>query len=374
MNVLAISSDRKILEEESSVFFRMLKYSELVDNFFVFIFVNKKEGFVYKKINNLYICPINYSSKLFSFFSLYSVFKKIIKKNNLNNKNSFIIAQDPFEIGLFSWILAKIFKLKLEIQVHIDFYNKYYRKEKSRFFLQYFLAKFLLKRGDQIRVVSSRIKKYLIENLKIRENKIIYLPIIFDNQKGKVKSNSSYLKEKYPQFDFIILMASRFVPQKNIVLAIKSFEKISINFKKIGLVIIGSGPDEEKIKKLAKNNKNVIFESWVNNLSDCYASSDVFLLTSDYEGWGMTVVEASSYGLPIVMTDVGCAGEFIKNNYNGIICPVRDEQKILESLKFLIENKEEREKMSNNAFNSYQDLVKIDYLQKLKDSWKNLHS
>jgi len=53
---------------------------------------------------------------------------------------------------------------------------------------------------------------------------------------------------------------------------------------------------------------------------------------------------------------------------------VRDEQKILESLKFLIENKEEREKMSNNAFNSYQDLVKIDYLQKLKDSWKNLHS
>ena len=374
MNVLAISSDRKILEEESSVFFRMLKYSELVDNFFVFIFVNKKEGFVYKKINNLYICPINYSSKLFSFFSLYSVFKKIIKKNNLNNKNSFIIAQDPFEIGLFSWILAKIFKLKLEIQVHIDFYNKYYRKEKSRFFLQYFLAKFLLKRGDQIRVVSSRIKKYLIENLKIRENKIIYLPIIFDNQKGKVKSNSSYLKEKYPQFDFIILMASRFVPQKNIVLAIKSFEKISINFKKIGLVIIGSGPDEEKIKKLAKNNKNVIFESWVNNLSDCYASSDVFLLTSDYEGWGMTVVEASSYGLPIVMTDVGCAGEFIKNNYNGIICPVRDEQKILESLKFLIENKEEREKMSNNAFSSYQDLVKINYLQKLKDSWKNLHS
>ena len=169
-------------------------------------------------------------------------------------------------------------------------------------------------------------------------------------------------------------MASRLVKEKNINLAINIFNNLSKEFSGLGLVIVGSGPEEAKLKSLAENNKNIIFEPWVNNLSDYYASSDIFLLTSNYEGWGMTVVEANSYGLPVVMTDVGCAGEFIKNNYNGIIYPVCDEQKILESLKFLIENKEEREKMSNNAFNSYQDLVKIDYLQKLKDSWKNLHS
>lgn len=167
-------------------------------------------------------------------------------------------------------------------------------------------------------------------------------------------------------------MASRFVLQKNIALAIKSFEKISINFKKIALVIIGSGPEEEKIKELAKNNKNIIFESWVNNLSDYYGSSDIFLLTSNYEGWGMTVVEASSYGLPVVMTDVGCAGEFVKNNYNGIICKVEDKKEIVKALTYLIENREKREEISNQAYQSYQDLLKINYLQKLKDSWQNL--
>lgn len=374
MNVLAVSSDRKILEEESSVFSRMLKYSELVDNFFVFIFVNKQEGFVYKKINNLHICPINYSSKLFSFFSLYSVFKKIIKENNLNTKNSFITAQDPFEIGLFSWILSKLFKLKLEIQVHTDFLNEYYSEQSWRAVFQVFLAKIILKRANQIRVVSLKIKDSIVNRLKITENKIVNLPILFVKQKDRSKFNKNYLRKKYPQFNLVVLMASRLVKEKNIDLAINVFNELNKKFSGLGLFIVGSGPEEVRLKSLAKNNKNIIFESWVSDLSDYYASSDIFLLTSNYEGWGMTVIEASFCGLPVVMTDVGCAGEFLKNNYNGIVCPVGDEQKILESLRFLIENKEEREKISNNTFNSYQDLIKIDYLQKLKDSWKNLHS
>lgn len=371
MNILAISSDKKILQEESSVFSRMLKYSELVNNFFIFVFVNKQEDFTYKKINNLHICPVNYSSKLFSFFSLYSIFKKIIKENDLSNKNSFITAQDPFEIGLFSWVLSKLFNLKLEIQIHTDFLNKYYRKQSWRAVFQIFLAKIILKRSDQIRVVSLKIKDNIINILKIAEHKVVNLPILFVSQKEQENLSKNYLKEKYPQFNFIILMASRLVKEKNINLAINVFNELNKEFDSLGLVIVGSGQEGMMLKELAKNNKNIIFEPWVNNLSDYYISSDIFLLTSNYEGWGMTVVEANSYGLPVVMTDVGCAGEFIKNNYNGLICPVGDNQKILESLKFLINNKEEKEKMNSNARQAYQNLLRINYLEELKNIWNN---
>lgn len=371
MNILAISSDKKILQEESSVFIRMLKYSELVNNFFIFVFVNEQEGFIYKKINNLHICPINYSNKLFAFFSLYHIFKKIIKENDLSNKNSFITAQDPFEIGLFSWVLSKLFNLKLEIQVHTDFLNKYYKKQSWRAFFQIFLAKIILKRSNQIRVVSLKIKNNIINRLKIVEHKVFNLPILFVSQKEQESLNKNYLKEKYQQFTFIILMASRLVKEKNINLAINAFNKLNKEFDSLGLVIVGSGQEEMMLKELAKNNKNIIFEPWANNLSYYYTSSDIFLLTSNYEGWGMTVVEANSYGLPVVMTDVGCAGEFIKNNYNGIICPVCDEQKILESLKFLINNKEEREKMNSNARQAYQNLLGVNYLEELKNIWNN---
>ncbi len=371
MNILAISSDKKILQEESSVFSRMLKYSELVNNFFIFVFVNKQEDFTYKKINNLHICPVNYSSKLFSFFSLYSIFKKIIKENDLSNKNSFITAQDPFEIGLFSWVLSKLFNLKLEIQIHTDFLNKYYRKQSWRAVFQIFLAKIILKRSDQIRVVSLKIKDNIINILKIAEHKVVNLPILFVSQKEQENLSKNYLKEKYPQFNFIILMASRLVKEKNINLAINVFNELNKEFDSLGLVIVGSGQEGMMLKELAKNNKNIIFEPWANNLSDYYISSDIFLLTSNYEGWGMTVVEANSYGLPVVMTDVGCAGEFIKNNYNGLICPVGDNQKILESLKFLINNKEEKEKMNSNARQAYQNLLRINYLEELKNIWNN---
>lgn len=374
MSTLSIGTDKKLFIKNSGVFLRMLEYSKLSNGLFIFVFVNKKEGFSYVGKDNLHIYPVNYSHKLFSFFNLYSVFKKVIRENKLNYKNSFITAQDPFEIGLFSWILSKIFKFKLELQVHTDFLNKYYQKQSRRAIFQIFLAKIILKKADQIRVVSLRIKNSIISKLKISEQKVLNLPISFTNLKKEENLNNNYLKEKYPQFNFIILMASRLVKEKNISLAIKVFNKLNKEFADIGLIIVGSGQEEMDLKEKAKDNKNIVFESWVNNLSDYYISADIFLLTSNYEGWGMTVVEASSYGLPVVMTDVGCAGEFLKNNYNGIICPVGDEQKTLESLRFLINNEEKRREIGNNAFKSYQDLIKTNYLQKLKDSWENLYS
>ena len=64
-----------------------------------------------------------------------------------------------------------------------------------------------------------------------------------------------------------------------------------------------------------------------------------FLLTSNYEGWGLAIIEAASFGLPIIMTDVGCAGEIIKNEESGIIIPVGDKKALAAAMTKLIQNK-----------------------------------
>jgi len=114
-------------------------------------------------------------------------------------------------------------------------------------------------------------------------------------------------------------MASRLEPEKDIETALSAFamaEKSSLN---TGLVIVGSGSMEASLSNLAQNlgiDKKVLFLGWrdADDLAHIRASSDVFLSTSLYEGYGLSLIEASRAGLPIVSTDVGIAPELLPSD------------------------------------------------------------
>ena len=63
----------------------------------------------------------------------------------------------------------------------------------------------------------------------------------------------------------------------------------------------------------------------------------------------MAIIEAASFGLPIIMTDVGCAGEIIKNEESGIIIPVGDKKALAAAMTKLIQNKNFGKKMGEQA-------------------------
>ena len=113
------------------------------------------------------------------------------------------------------------------------------------------------------------------------------------------------------------------------------------------------------------------FLGWKNNLSEYYGKADVFVLTSNSEGWGMAVIEAAIAGLPIIMTDVGCAGEVIKNNESGLIIPVGDKQKLVETIMKLIDDESLRKKLGVNAGLAVAELPnKEQILELYKKSWQ----
>jgi len=95
------------------------------------------------------------------------------------------------------------------------------------------------------------------------------------------------------------------------------------------------------------------------------------LLTSNYEGWGIVVVEAAAYGLPIIMTDVGCAGELIKNGESGIIIPVVDQKELEKEMIRLVDDTELREKLGRGAKQAIKKLpTKEETLKLYKKSWE----
>lgn len=364
MKVITIGNDRNIFKEGSFVRERVKLYGRFCSGYNAIILnlsAQKKELLVIAP--NIKIFPTNSKSKLGYFFDALKIIKKILTEND---GNEYVLsAQDPFEMGFLAYVVHKLFKIPFQTQVHIDFFSPFYRAESLKNRFHYYLAKFVLRRSSRIRAVSQKIKNFLVENFKIDSEKIDVLPVYTDVGFYGSYSPKFDLHKKY-QFKFIIFTAARFVKQKNIPLAISAFEKISESHKDTALVIVGSGPEEKKIKKLAEENGRIFFESWSDDLASFYKTADIFVLPSNYEGWAMTVVEACACGLPVVMTDVGCAEEFLENGRNGIVVPVGGEDEMAKSLADLLENDGMRKKIGEEALKKAESLP-------IKESWaKNI--
>ncbi len=107
----------------------------------------------------------------------------------------------------------------------------------------------------------------------------------------------------------VILGVGRLHPQKNFLLLIKAFKLVHEANQNTKLVIIGEGDEKSKLRRLTENlklNKHVIFLSFKQNIFPYIKSADVFVLSSNYEGFGNVLVEALAMGTPVVSVD--CPG------------------------------------------------------------------
>ncbi|MCK5511106.1 glycosyltransferase [Candidatus Parcubacteria bacterium] len=362
MRVLNLSLDSSILDKNSVSAKRILEYGELVEKYFVV--VPSKENKKLDLSDKVRVYGSGGNNRAMQLFSVYKKSKEIIKKN----KCDIITAQDPFEVGLIGLLLSRKFKIGLNIQEHGDFFSqKYWRNERLLHFFRYFLGIFIIKRADSVRVVSQRIKKYLVKDLKIKKDKIIIVPVyteLADIKKSKKNKNS----------EFTFFNLGRFVKQKNLPLLLKTFARIVKKYTHAKLLLIGKGPEEKLLKNMCSELRiepQVEFLDWVDNVYDYFLQADAYVLSSNYEGWGRVIIEASIARLPIIMTDVGCAGEVVINEESALVSPVDNLDKLAQNMMRVIENHGLKEKLAENAFNSINQLPnKQKTLELYKKSWE----
>lgn len=152
----------------------------------------------------------------------------------------------------------------------------------------------------------------------------------------------------------VVLIVSRLEEkQKRISTALKIWKSIerSSDFNDWNLVIVGDGPNTEQYRQYAfKHLKRVSFEGY-KEPEDYYRKASVFMMTSAYEGWGLTLTEAQQFGsVPIVMNTFSSAKDIIVNQENGFL--VDNEWQFLRKIKQLMTDSEIRERMAKNAIES----------------------
>ncbi|MCV2877671.1 glycosyltransferase [Sedimentimonas flavescens] len=123
-----------------------------------------------------------------------------------------------------------------------------------------------------------------------------------------------------------ILTVGSIKEQKNHPLLIKAFAQLTRSDAQ--LMILGQGTGETELRKLASDYgiaDRVIFAGFYPDPSAFYATTDLFVLSSDYEGFGNVIVEALSFGLPVVSTDCPSGpAEILGNGRWGHLVPVGD--------------------------------------------------
>ncbi|MCF9034808.1 glycosyltransferase family 4 protein [Acinetobacter nectaris] len=121
----------------------------------------------------------------------------------------------------------------------------------------------------------------------------------------------------------IVLAVGRLTYQKGFDLLLSAWSNVCKTDKEWRLKIVGSGEDEQKLKQQAID-LNIVhrveFIPATKNIEKYYKEASFFCMSSRFEGFGMVLIEAQSFGLPIVSFDCDCGpSDIIKDNINGLL-------------------------------------------------------
>lgn len=165
-----------------------------------------------------------------------------------------------------------------------------------------FGEKMAAKYADEIIVLSNNVQEYF-KNTYNRKTNFIPNGV---NKPQRLKPDIIKKKYKLKKEDYILFLG-RIVPEKGIHYLIEAFNKIDTNKK---LVIAGGASDTDsyysELKEKAKANKNIIFTGFVQGqeLEELYSNAYIYCLPSDLEGMPLSLLEAMSYGLCCLTSNI----------------------------------------------------------------------
>ena len=268
-----------------------------------------------------------------------------------------IVAQDTFIFGLVGLILKKITRLPLVVHYHSGFYtNSYWLSERRTHRWLAKLGVFVSKRADVIRTVSTDIQKDLLKN-GLHPKRVYYAtPPVDDAAFSKKEADKEkiildkYKLERAKTFVFI----GRLSKEKNLSLLLRAVAALSINYFDLKVLIIGEGPEEALLRRLAHQYRitdHIIFVGSIPyiEIKDHIRVACALLITSYYEGTAKVIKEAAFAGRAAISTRTSGVRDAVKDGETGLIIPIDDLQALTESMEFFLRNPGETQKMGQRA-------------------------
>ena len=239
--------------------------------------------------------------KLYYLFRSFFIALWLIPKSDIAHFHTVpgmsIIVQMPI------FLLCLLFKKRIVIQLHVG--NQIVGHKDD------ILFKWVLKKADKIVVLAYIWKDLLLTHFDVPQEKV---SVIY-NAAPDVKCSED--KAKY------VLFMAYLVKNKGYDILIKAFSQISNDYPDWNLIIAGTG-EMDKARELAKKygvEDKIVFKDWVTGATkdNLWKHAGAYCMASYQEGFPMTVLEAWSYGTPLITTPVGGLPDVIRNRENALV-------------------------------------------------------
>ncbi len=164
---------------------------------------------------------------------------------------------------------------------------------------------------------------------------------------------SSLSQRKDRKYETQIIFAGRLSKEKGILTILEVAKKVPDN---IHLLILGSGPEEQRVKEATKLRTNVHFLGYQprEKTIPLIRGSDILIQPSIIEGISSTILEAMACKTPVIATMVGGNKEILEHNKTGILVKSDSSAQIIEEIFNLISDKEKKTNLTDKAFNEVQ--------------------
>lgn len=212
------------------------------------------------------------------------------------------------------------------------------------------LVKFSIEESDGVTAVSRFLKEKTLTNYHIdKDIEVVYNFV----DTGLFRPyESCELKERLcPNGEKILVHTSNFRPVKRVPDTIKILSEVrkEVNAK---LVLVGDGPDRSECERLARElglQNDVKFLGKQDGLVDILNASDIFLMPSQSESFGLSALEAMACGVPAISSSVGGLPELVVHNETGFIAEIGDVNRMAKYVVQLLTNEKKYASFSQNS-------------------------
>jgi len=217
--------------------------------------------------------------------------------------------------------------------------------------------RFGIEKSDVVTAVSESLVKQTYD--LIGPEKDIKTVYNFIDERVYRKIDSSHLKKEFaisPE-DKVVIHVSNFRTVKRVTDVVKAFKGISDKMPAT-LLLVGDGPEMAKVCKLVDElniKAKVRFLGKQENLEELYSISDLMLLLSEKESFGLVALEAMACGVPCVGTNIGGIPEVIVDGETGLICELGNIAEIAEKSVALLLDENKLQQFSANSVTRVMD-------------------
>ncbi|MDA9679767.1 N-acetyl-alpha-D-glucosaminyl L-malate synthase BshA [Flavobacteriaceae bacterium] len=214
-------------------------------------------------------------------------------------------------------------------------------------------VQFSINHSEYVTAVSQSLKEDTERLFEITAD-IKVIPNFIDNENLKFKTVPCEKVQIAPDDQLVVTHISNFRPLKRIIDILKTFKIISQKLN-IKLLMVGDGPEKERAMRYCSAQSmedDVLFLGKSNQVEEILCFSDLFLLPSEQESFGLAALEAMAHGVPVVCSDVGGLPEVIEDGISGFLCPLGDVNAMAEKAIYILEDDERHKKFKQQAFES----------------------